>query len=159
MESLNTVIQAFCKFVEPQLHQAKVILKTDLDPNLPHTLLDPEQIHRILHNFLKNAIEAMAQGGEFAIETRVESDRIMLRISDTGQGIPPSDLQRIYDPFFTTKKGGTGLGLPLAQEIIKQHQGTIRCDSVLGQGTQFTITLPIQDKETKGQREGEKVIN
>jgi signal transduction histidine kinase len=146
MESLNTIIQAFCKFVEPQLHQARVALKIDLDPNLLDILLDVEQIQRALHNFLKNAIEAMPEGGEFSIETRLESNQIVLRISDTGQGIPPSDLQHIYVLFFTTKKGGTGLGLPLAQEIIKQHQGTIRCDSVLGQGTQFTITFPIRNE-------------
>ncbi len=146
MEPLNTIIQAFCKFVEPQLHQAKVALKIDLDPNLPDMLLDVEQIQRALHNFLKNAIEAMPEGGEFSIETRLESNQIVLRISDTGQGISPSDLHRIYVLFFTTKKGGTGLGLPLAQEIIKQHQGTIHCDSVLGQGTQFTITFPIRNE-------------
>ncbi|MBI1925119.1 response regulator [Candidatus Poribacteria bacterium] len=146
MESLNTIIHAFCKFVEPQLHQASVALKTDLAPNLPDMLLDAEQIQRALHNFLKNAIEAMPEGGEFSIETHLESNQIVLRISDAGQGILPSDLQHIYALFFTTKKGGTGLGLPLAQEIIKQHQGTIHCDSVLGQGTQFTITFPIRNE-------------
>ncbi|MBI1924928.1 response regulator [Candidatus Poribacteria bacterium] len=149
LESLNALLNTFCKFVEPQLRQAKVTLKTDLDSNVPHTLLDAEQIQRALHNFFKNAIEAMPQGGEFSIQTRLESDQIVLRIFDTGHGIPPTDLPHIFDPFFTTKKGGTGLGLPLAQEIIKQHQGTIYCESVPGKGTQFTIMLPTRSGETR----------
>ena len=147
LESLNALLNTFCKFVEPQLRQAKVTLRTDLDSNVPHTLLDAEQIQRALHNFFKNAIEAMPQGGEFSIQTRLESDQIVLRIFDTGHGIPPTDLPHIFDPFFTTKKGGTGLGLPLAQEIIKQHQGTIYCESVPGKGTQFTIILPTRRSE------------
>jgi len=146
---LNALLNTFCKFVEPQLRQAKVTLKTDLDSNVPHTLLDAEQIQRALHNFFKNAIEAMPQGGEFSIQTRLESDQMVLRIFDTGHSIPPTDLPHIFDPFFTTKKGGTGLGLPLAQEIIKQHQGTIYCESVPGKGTQFTIILPMRSEETR----------
>ncbi len=149
LESLNALLNTFCKFVEPQLRQAKVTLKTDLDSNVPHTLLDAEQIQRALHNFFKNAIEAMPQGGEFSIQTQLESDQIVLRIFDTGHGIPPTDLPHIFDPFFTTKKGGTGLGLPLAQEIIKQHQGTIYCESVPSKGTQFTIMLPLRSEETR----------
>jgi signal transduction histidine kinase len=165
LESLNTIIQAFCKFVAPQLRQANVTLKTDLQENLPPTLLDDEQIQRALHNFLKNAIEAMDSSGEFSIQTYAESNQVVLRISDTGHGIPQADRRRIFDPFFTTKRSGTGLGLPLAQEIIKQHQGTILCESVVGKGTQFTIKLPMRDNDTgekgnskeesKGRRKGD----
>jgi signal transduction histidine kinase len=150
MESLNAVIQTFCKFVEPQLRRANVDLKTDLDPDLPLTLLDAEQIQRALHNFLKNAVEAMPDGGELLMTTRRNRDEIVLRIADTGHGIPEKDLQRIFDPFFTTKKEGTGLGLPLVQEIIKQHKGTISCSSVLGKGAEFVVTLPIQQREGTG---------
>ncbi len=146
-ESLNTVIQTFCNFIEPQLQQAQITFAIELAENLPFTLLDAEQIQCVLHNLLKNAIEAMASGGEFSIRTSVESSWIVLRISDTGVGIPLPDQRRIFDPFFTTKKGGTGLGLSLAGEIIKHHQGTILCKSVVGQGTQFTITFPIRDEE------------
>ena len=156
-ESLNTVIQAFCNFVEPQLRQAKITFSTELAANLPFTLLDAEQIQRALYNFLNNAIEAMPSGGELSIQTRAESSQIMLQISDTGMGIPSSDQQRIFDPFFTTKKEGTGLGLPLAGEIIKHHQGTILCESVVGQGTLFTITLPIRDEAPSESSKREQV--
>lgn len=143
-ESLNTVIREFCSFVKLQLRESNITCSTDLAENLPLTLLDDEQILRALHNFLKNAIEAMPSGGKFLIQTRAESSQIVMRISDTGMGIPMSNQKRIFDPFFTTKKEGTGLGLPLISEIIKQHQGTIHCESVVGQGTRFRITLPIR---------------
>ena len=149
-ESLNTVVQAFCDFIEPQLEQAQITFSIELAENLPFTLLDAEQIQCVLHNLFKNAIEAMPSGGDFSIQTGVESSRIVLRISDTGVGIPVSDQKRIFDPFFTTKKGGTGLGLSLAGEIIKHHQGTILCRSVVDQGTQFIITFPIRDEEPGG---------
>ena len=142
-------------------------MKADLQENLPPTLLDDEQIQRALHNFLKNAIEAMDSSDEFSIQTYQESDQVVLRISDTAHGIPQADRRRIFDPFFTTKRSGTGLGLPLAQEIIKQHQGTILCESVVGKETQFTIKLPIRDSDTgekgnskeesKGRRKGDYV--
>ncbi len=156
-ESLNTVIQTFSGFVQPQLRQSKIMFSTELAENLPFTLLDAEQIQRVLHNFLKNAIEAMPSGGEFSIQTYVESSQILLRISDTGVGIPLPDQQRIFDPFFTTKKEGTGLGLSLASEIIKHHQGTILCESVVGQGTRFTIMLPIRDEASGESKERNQV--
>lgn len=146
-ESLNTVVQTFCDFIEPQLEQAQITFSIELAENLPFTLLDAEQIQCVLHNLFQNAIEAMPSGGDFSIKTNVESSRIVLRIADTGVGIPLSDQKRIFDPFFTTKKGGTGLGLSLAGEIIKHHQGTILCRSVVDQGTQFIITFPIRDEE------------
>ena len=147
-ESLNTVVQTFCHLIEPQLQRAQITFSIELAENLPFTLLDIEQIHCVLHNFLKNAIEAMPSGGEFSIQTDVEYSRIVLRVSDTGVGIPLPDQQQIFDPFFTTKKSGTGLGLSLVGEIIKQHQGTILCRSVVGQGTQFIIMFPIRDEES-----------
>jgi len=154
MESLNAVIQTFCRFVEPQLRQAQVCLKTELHPNLAATLLDAEQIQRALHNFLKNAVEAMPKGGTFSIATRQEGNTIILEVRDTGEGIPEKDLQNIFDPFFTTKKGGTGLGLPLILEIVKQHQGSISCQSAEGKGTVFTISLPIRNAQETQDTEG-----
>jgi signal transduction histidine kinase len=142
-ESMNAIVQKFCHFVKPQLHQSKITLKLDLDESLPSLLLDTEQIQRILHNFLKNGIEAMPEGGEFTFRTRTKSEHIVLEITDTGEGISHSDLKKIFDPFFTTKRDGTGLGLPIAQEVIKHHQGEILCESIPKKGTKFSITFPV----------------
>ena len=155
-ESLNTIVRTFCDFVEPQLERANITFSTQLAADLPLTLLDAEQIQRALHNFLQNAIEAMPSGGEFSIQTSVESFQIVMRISDTGVGIPSPDQKQIFDPFFTTKKEGTGLGLSLVGEIIKHHQGTVLCRSVVGQGTQFIITFPVQNGRPSEHKETER---
>src|SRR5262249_60484510 len=91
-----------------------------------------------------NARDAMPRGGWLTVSTRVEGDRAIAEIADTGSGIPPEQLARIYDPFFTTKAigRGTGLGLSITYGIVHEHDGTIRCDSAVGQGTRFTLTLP-----------------
>ncbi|MBM3980823.1 MAG: sensor histidine kinase [Planctomycetes bacterium] len=110
----------------------------------------PGQIEQILVNLVINARQAMSAGGRLKIEVRdvPAADSVELKVSDTGQGIPPDQLRMIFEPFFTTKqpdeygRGGTGLGLSVCRQIIEQHQGRIRVVSVVGKGSTFTITLP-----------------
>ena len=95
-------------------------------------------------NLFLNARDAMPSGGWLTVTTKVTSDGYVAEVADTGSGIPPEQLARIYDPFFTTKDigRGTGLGLSISYGIVQEHDGTIRCDSSVGQGTRFTLTLP-----------------
>ncbi len=110
----------------------------------------PGQIEQILVNLVLNARQAMGAGGRLKIEVRdcPATDSVELKVSDTGQGIPPDQLRMIFEPFFTTKqpdeygRGGTGLGLSVCRQIIEQHHGRIRVVSVVGKGSTFTITLP-----------------
>src|SRR5947207_14084577 len=92
----------------------------------------------------------MPRGGWLSVSTRVERDRAIAEIADTGSGIPAEHLARIYDPFFTTKTiaRGTGLGLSITYGIVHEHDGTIRCDSAVGHGTRFTVTLPLGEAES-----------
>ncbi|HVB39144.1 MAG TPA: ATP-binding protein, partial [Vicinamibacterales bacterium] len=92
-----------------------------------------------------NARDAMPKGGWLSVSTRVDEGRLVIEVGDTGSGIPAEHLARIYDPFFSTKVigQGTGLGLSITYGIIREHEGTIRCDSVVGQGTRFAVTLPL----------------
>ena len=87
----------------------------------------------------------MPRGGWLSVVTRVDGDRAVAEIADTGSGIPSAQLARIYDPFFTTKAigRGTGLGLSITYGIVREHDGTIHCDSAIGQGTRFTVALPM----------------
>jgi signal transduction histidine kinase len=96
-------------------------------------------------NILVNAAQAIEKSGEITIETESKNGAVEVRISDTGSGIPKENLTRIFDPFFTTKEvgKGTGLGMNIAYNIIKKHNGTITVDSKVGEGTTFTIRLPI----------------
>jgi two-component system sensor histidine kinase AtoS len=89
-----------------------------------------------------NSVQAMPQGGSIAVTCRLEITEVMIRVCDTGPGIPPSDMDFIYDPFFTTKETGTGLGLPTAYQIIEQHGGELKVDKSDSSGTCFAFTLP-----------------
>ena len=99
------------------------------------------QLQQVFLNLFLNARDAMPRGGWLTVSTRVDGDRVVAEIADTGSGIPPEQLARIYDPFFTTKAigRGTGLGLSITYGIVREHDGTIRCDSAVGQGTRFTL--------------------
>src|SRR5678815_4664865 len=102
------------------------------------------QLQQVFLNLFLNARDAMPSGGWLTVVTRVEGDQAIAEVADTGSGIPPEQLARIYDPFFTTKAigRGTGLGLSISYGIVREHDGTIRCESSVGQGTRFTLTLP-----------------
>ena len=122
-----------------------VQLAESLGPELPLLLLDRQRIHEALLNLVNNALQAMPQGGRLEVGARhhPSSGSVVIRIEDTGEGIPEENLGRIFDYYFTTKEKGMGLGLPLAHKIIRDHGGTIDVESVAGQGTTFRITLPV----------------
>ncbi len=110
---------------------------------------NPTELRRVLMNLIVNALDAMPQGGSLEITTRDQADLVCIDVADSGIGMPQHVLARIFDPFFTTKAAGmgTGLGLPICQQIITQHHGTITVDSVVNAGTRFTIQLPAVDAE------------
>jgi signal transduction histidine kinase len=103
------------------------------------------QLQQVFLNLFLNARDAMPRGGWLTVFTRVSGGVAMAEVADTGSGIPSDELARIYDPFFTTKSTGrgTGLGLAITYGIVREHDGTIVCDSTVGQGTRFTLTLPL----------------
>jgi signal transduction histidine kinase len=103
------------------------------------------QLQQVFLNLFLNARDAMPRGGWLTIATKIDGRQLVATVADTGSGIPPEQLARIYDPFFTTKAigRGTGLGLSITYGIVREHEGTIRCDSAVGQGTRFTLALPL----------------
>ncbi len=112
----------------------------------PKILVDAVKLTRVFANFVKNAVEAMPKGGELSISTRQVGNSVEFRIADRGCGIPPEVMDRIWTPFFTTKAKGMGLGLPICKRIIDAHEGKVSVKSTTGQGTTFTVTLPITIK-------------
>ena len=141
---LNTVINDVLALLEHQfaLHRIKV-RKELADGPVPVLGLE-HKLQQVFLNLFLNAKDAMPRGGWLSIATRVDGDRVQAEVSDTGSGIPNEYLARIYDPFFTTKATGhgTGLGLSITYGIVREHEGSIDCDSVVGQGTRFTIDFP-----------------
>ena len=123
----------------------------------PRALVVPSQIEQVLLNLIINARQAMPRGGYLRLEVRenVEQALVEIKVGDTGLGIPPERLRLIFEPFFTTKEpdsdghGGTGLGLSVCRQIVEQHQGRIRVESLVGKGSTFTLKLPIQPADVK----------
>jgi two-component system sensor histidine kinase AtoS len=112
--------------------------------------MDREQMKQVILNLLLNAIQALPKGGNLALKGQIAEDDqwIQLSIQDSGVGIPGEDIDKLFDPFFSTKEGGIGLGLSIAHRIIDQHHGKIEVESVAGKGTLFTVWLPIsREKE------------
>jgi PAS domain S-box-containing protein len=112
---------------------------------LPRFFFDPGQLRQVLINLFKNAQEAMSQGGKLTVAVERHQDQVHLTISDTGHGIPPEHLKSLFTPFFSTKEGGTGLGLTISQGLIEQHHGTIAIQSQVNRGTTCIIHLPLSN--------------
>lgn len=140
-------------------------IQFDLDPNLLEPLVDPDRLNQVLYNITNNAIQAMPTGGTLKIRTRNEVETledgksqqlVIIQIEDTGQGIAPWHLGKIFEPLFTTKARGTGLGLAISHNIIENHGGTIHVTSQISKGTTFTIELPLGSPPSKEDNNGFK---
>jgi len=130
----------------------KVEFSVQVPPDLPAFRMDSEQLHQVLLNLVLNGVQAIEREGKITIAAKVDatggpgqSDLVEISVSDTGAGIPPESLERIFRPFYTTKRGGTGLGLSLCRRIIRQHGGTLTVESKLGKGSRFIIRLPMRE--------------
>jgi PAS domain S-box-containing protein len=141
---LNAVISDVFALLEHQFEVGRIKVRRELASSPALVLGIEHQLQQVFLNLFLNARDAMPRGGWLSVATRVDHGHVIAEIADTGSGIPPEQLARIYDPFFTTKSigRGTGLGLSITYGIVREHDGTIRCDSAVGQGTRFTVTLP-----------------
>jgi phosphoserine phosphatase RsbU/P len=138
---LNALIRELCQLLEPSLQENGIQLVLDLDPNLPQIDLDPVRLRQAVLNLAKNSIEAMAGGGTLTISTRSQAGEVSVVLADTGQGIPPEVLKKIFQPFFSTKPKGSGLGLAITRKIVEAHHGRIAIESELGQGTRVLVAF------------------
>ncbi len=144
---INESVEALCAFHEHLFAERKIVVRKSLDPNCPILRFDPEQIRQVLLNLCQNAIDSMPRGGELTVMTRALEDHVEVVIADTGHGMTESVMENIFQPFFTTKPGGTGLGLSVCQKIIQDHGGDIEVNSKPGAGSSFTISLPIPGRQ------------
>ena len=140
---IEQVVQDSLFLIRKQCQRQKVELIEKFDDNLPEIMLDADRLKQVLLNLLNNALEAMPDGGELKIEVGTVNDEILIRVSDTGVGIPAEKLPLIFEPFFTSKGQGTGLGLAISYNIISDRGGEIQIESKLGVGTTVLVSLPI----------------
>jgi signal transduction histidine kinase len=143
---LNDLIKDLADFVFFELEENRIECILDLE-ELPLIQFDERYMKQALLNLIKNAIAAMPQGGTLSIKTRVHDAEVLLSITDGGVGISEENISKIFEPYWTTKVTGSGLGLTLVYKIIKEHQGEIVVKSKEGEGTSFTISLPIPQKD------------
>jgi signal transduction histidine kinase/putative methionine-R-sulfoxide reductase with GAF domain len=139
-----SIFEETLQLLRPQIEKHRIVVQKEFHP-LPPILMDREQMKQAILNLLLNAVQAMPTGGQLALKGHVpEGNRwVQLSIQDSGVGIPAADIDKLFDPFFSTKEGGVGLGLSITHRIIDQHDGKIEVESAPGKGTLFTVWLPV----------------
>lgn len=145
---VNPLLEKLFPFLKMEFKSWNIDLVTDLDASIPKAFGSANQLQQVFLNLITNACHAMPKGGTLTVKTQISRDKssVVVRIVDTGVGIPKANLAKIFDPFFTTKEPGkgTGLGLSVSYRIIKEHKGSIVVDSELGRGTTFSVELPAE---------------
>lgn len=142
--NINTILENMVLFFKDNPIAKSVNFVCNLSDDIPLILASAEQLQQVFTNLFINAIEAMDSKGTISIETKNQSERVIVKISDTGRGIPPHLLDKIFNPFFTTKtEKSTGIGLTITKKIVEAHKGEIQVESKEGNGTSFTISFPV----------------
>lgn len=156
--SINSLLEKVLVFTSPMLRQHNIQLDQIFEPKLPAIEVDAERIKQVFVNIILNAVQAMPEGGKLTIRTWYDEHWLNIDFEDTGPGISPEERASIFDPFYTTRESGIGLGLSISHQIISMHDGHINVDSTLGVGTTFTVKLPLSG-ETRGESDGTQDIN
>ena len=148
LESVNRIVDEVLRFVGYELTSHQVAIERNLTEFLPKLRIDENLLKQALLNIIKNAMNAMeVSGGTLTVSTRLDGDHVVITIRDTGQGMDEATLAKIFEPYFTTKDSGSGLGLTMVFKVIKEHQGEISVTSKKGEGTTFHVSLPVPTGE------------
>jgi signal transduction histidine kinase len=139
---IRWVMDHILKISRKQIEHAKIVVQTSIPEKLPDVMASPDELGQVILNLIINAVESMPDGGKVHVKVNVLNDQVEISIHDTGKGIPESQLSFIFDPFFSTKEDGSGLGLAISYKIIERFGGKLTAESLLTQGSVFTITLP-----------------
>lgn len=146
MTQLNDVVRETIELLRPEIDNRGIVLQEKLARQIPDARMDPIQIQQALVNLIRNALQAMTKGGILRLQTGQSSENVWVTVADTGSGIPADQVKRIFEPFYTTKKKGSGLGLMIVQRIMRDHGGGIELESRLGEGATFRLWLPLHER-------------
>jgi len=147
--SLNEVALKTLDLLRPELENRGLTIKEKLARRVPNASIDAAQMQQVLVNLIKNAMQAMTRGGVLTVQSGSTADHVWVSVADTGGGIPQEQINRIFEPFYTTKKKGSGLGLMIVQRIVRAHDGRIELESNVGRGTTFRVWLPLHERSTR----------
>ena len=148
-DDANALVGELAEFMRAEIEHSGVTLDVKLDKNLPPIPFDRRFMKQALLNLVKNAVAAMPGGGFLSLATKYNGDELRIVVSDTGIGIAENRIGKIFEPYYTTRENGTGLGLTLSYKIVKEHGGDITVRSKQGSGSQFTVTIPVPQKERR----------
>lgn len=143
---LNELVSDMVDFYSPQGYSRSITVRLSLSNKPLVCKIDADALKQTILNLFINAQQAMSEGGELMVSTAEEKPNAVIRVSDTGSGIAPDKLERIFDVYYSSRARGSGLGLPTTKKIIQAHEGTITVDSELGKGTLFTIRIPLKSQ-------------
>ncbi|MAB91043.1 MAG: two-component sensor histidine kinase [Planctomycetes bacterium] len=143
----NTLVEAIQAFVLPEFERQSVALAIQLDRAAGSIRVDPDLVRQALLNIIRNALQAMPDGGTLTVQTIASDEVFRIEFIDTGAGMDAGVRARVFDGFFSTRPGGTGIGLAITRQIIQLHGGDVICESAPGLGSKFTVTLPIHGPE------------
>ena len=148
-ENINTIVEEAVRFFALEIKDRDVVVEQELRSDLPLLELDRDQMKQAFYNVIKNSFEAMKSRGILRIRTDLDESHVIVRFTDTGGGISAENLSRVFEPYFTTKTSGTGLGLLIVRRIVREHGGELSIESSEGKGLTLTIRLPHIDRRVR----------
>jgi two-component system, NtrC family, sensor histidine kinase HydH len=146
---VNGLVRSAIELIEKSAGRARVRIASDLAPELPRALADPVHVHQALVNVLLNGVQAMPEGGLLEVETGLAGGALEIRVRDHGAGLPEGPVERLFEPYFTTKPGGSGLGLAVSRQIARAHGGSLAAENVAGGGALFRLSLPLAPPDSE----------
>jgi signal transduction histidine kinase len=148
-ENVNTIVEDAVRFFTPELQDREIVVEQELRSDLPLLQIDRDQMKQAFYNVIKNSLEAMHRRGSLRIRSDLDDTHVVLQFVDTGGGMSAEKLSRVFQPYFTTKPSGTGLGLLIVRRIVREHGGELYIESSEGKGFTLTIRLPYVDKRIR----------
>jgi two-component system, sporulation sensor kinase E len=148
-ESANAIVEEAVRFLAPEIKDRDIVVEQELRADLPMLELDRDQMKQAFYNVIKNSFEAMKSRGILRIRTDMDESHVMISFTDTGGGISAESLSRVFEPYFTTKPSGTGLGLLIVRRIVREHGGELSIESSEGKGLTLTIRLPYAGRRVR----------
>ena len=154
MENVNSVLEESVAFLDAELKDRDILVELELDRSLPPLAIDRDQIKQAFYNIIRNALQAMKSGGILRLRSGADETHQFVSFSDTGGGIPPENISRVFEPYFTTKSSGSGLGLLIVRRIVRAHGGEVMIESERNRGLTLTIRLPRVDRRVRFLEQG-----
>jgi PAS domain S-box-containing protein len=158
-ENINIIIEETLRFFAPEIADRDIVVEQELRSDIPSIELDRDQMKQAFYNVIKNSFEAMKRRGILRIRSDMDATHVIISFTDTGGGISAQNLSRIFEPYFTTKTAGSGLGLLIVRRIVREHGGEMAIESSEGRGVTLTLRLPYRDKRVRMLEAGEHQDN